>query len=224
MQDKDIVRKLIELYGEHILPIKKLPSAYCPGGISNVKAIYLGCDPSNIHSTELPYAFAHECKLNIFKSFISSHSEQLNQIGLDWNHVYAQNLCRNYFIDETSKNSIWKTVAEEFWIEKLNEELAQFDSRIPVLLTSQILLKVLGTEGYENILAPDFYECKQPIPIPANKNKINRELVPVYRGKSPRFKVSYHLKNVRWNLYRNSIIQYFEKEIDGKLMQVKVER
>ena len=170
MHDKDIVRKLIELYGEHILPVEKLPGAYCPGGISNVKAIYLGCDPSNNHSTELPFVFAHESNLNVFNSFITAHSEQLIQIGLDWNHVYAQNLCRNYFKNETSKNLVWKTVAEEFWIGKLNEALSQFDSSIPVLLTSQILLKVLGTEGYESILAPDFYECNQLIPIPANKN------------------------------------------------------
>ncbi|RLD12058.1 hypothetical protein DRI50_09480 [candidate division KSB1 bacterium] len=205
MQEKEIIKKLVELYPNHVLPIEKLPRAYCPGGASHVKAIYLGCDPSNVHSTELPYVFAHECNLNIFNAFIKAHTEQLQHIGLDWHSVYAQNFCQNYFKKETSKNPIWKKAAQEFWIDHLVDELEQFDNSVPVLLTSQYLLQVLGTDGYENIPAKEFYECIQSIPIPADKNKLNRALIPVYRGRNPNLGVSYHLKNDKWKMYRESI-------------------
>lgn len=214
MGEKDIIFELSKIFGEQIPPITPLPKAYCPGGLSNVKAIYLGCDPSNNHSTKLPFAFAHESGFKVFNSFIKSHTEQLEQIGLNWNCVYSQNLCRNYFEKETYKNQIWKRAANEFWIDQLKVELAQFDTKIPVLLTSQILLEVLGLDGYENILAPDFYECRVDIPIPANKNKLNRGLIPIYRGKSPKFKVNYHLKNEEWKEYRLRILKYLNHEKD----------
>ena len=180
---KEIIAELLALYPTGIKVTDTFPEAYCPGGISNVKAIYLGCDPSNQHSSTLPYAFAHESKLKIFNSFLKSHTEQLTQIGLGWDKVYTQNLCRNYFEKETSKNPIWKEVAEAFWIERLKTELAVFDANIPVLLTAQVLLEVLGKDGYEKKAAADFYEGKEAIPIPAISNKLNRDLIPLYRGR-----------------------------------------
>lgn len=214
MSDKSTILQLIKAFGKQIKPIDLLPAPYCPGGLSNVKAIYLGCDPSNNHSTKLPFAFAHESGFKVFNSFIKSHTEQLEQIGLNWGRVYTQNLCRNYFEKETYKNPIWERAANEFWIDQLKVELAQFDTKIPVLLTSQILLEVLGLDGYENILAPDFYECRVDIPILADKNKLKRDLIPVYRGKSPKFKVIYHLKNEEWKEYRLRIIKYLNHEKD----------
>lgn len=214
MTDKEKVKELIALYGNQILEISELPKAYYPGGIDKVKAIYLGCDPSNKHSTELPYVFAHESNIKVFKPFIESHTEQLKQIDLCWDNVYTQNLCRNYFKEETSKNKIWKQVANDYWIVKLKEELSQFDLKIPVLLTSQILLEVLGIDGCEKMLAPQFYDFNvdnhKAIPIPENKNKLGRELIPIYRGKSRKYEVSYHLKYKEWDKYRTSIKQFFK--------------
>lgn len=206
MNDEIIIKTLTDLYGDQILPITNFPKAYCPGKTIEVRAIYLGCDPSNMHCRCLPYAFAHESGHKIFNKFIQDHTDQLGQIGLSWGTVYTQNLCRNYFKEETSKNRIWKQVAKEFWVERLNEELNQFDPKIPVLLTSQILLEVLGFDGYEKKLAPEFYECKVSATIPANKNLLNRNLIPLYRGKSPRYEVSYHLKNEKWSNYKKSIL------------------
>lgn len=216
MTDKEIVKELITLYGNQILEIYELPKAYYPGGIDKVKAIYLGCDLSNNNNIQFPYAFAHESGEKIFDPFIKSHSAQLEQIGLSWDKVYTQNLCRNYYRDETSKNKIWKQVANEYWINKLKEVLSQFDLKIPVLLTSQILLEVLGIDGYEKMLAPQFYDYNVDnhiaIPIPANKNKLGRELIPLYRGKSRKYDVSYHLKNKEWDKYRISITECLKEK------------
>jgi len=97
-------------------------------------------------------------------------------------------------------NQPWR----RYWIDELKKELEIFKPFIPVLLTSQYLLEVLAFDGYEKLAAPDFYECKETIPIPANKNKIERGLIPFYRGKSPWYNVSYHLKNERWKAYKDS--------------------
>lgn len=208
MNEKNIIENLRYRYGEQILPVYELPEHYCIGNLAEIKAIYLGCDPSNRHSTTLPFAFAHKCNLPVFNSFIEAHTLQLKQIGLSWENVYAQNLCRNYFKEETSKNKIWKKVAEEFWIPELVKELEKFDPKTPVLLTSQLLLEVLGKNGYEKLPAPEFYECKTAIPIPAHYNKLGRNLIPLYRGKSLRYEVTYHLVNEKWNEYRESVINY----------------
>lgn len=212
MTNKEIVKELIDIYGERILDINILPKAFCPGGVENVKAIYLGCDPSNIYSTELPYVFAHNLDQPNLMDLLNTHYDQLERIGLNWEDVYAQNLCRNYFRIEISRFRLWKKVANEYWIDKLIEELSQFDLKIPVLLTAQRLLEVLGTDGYDRILANDFYKSKKPIPIPADKNKLNRELIPLYVGKNPNLEISYYLKNDEWMRYRNSVKRYFKKK------------
>jgi len=206
MTDQELINQLHETYGEQIVLTENMPQAYCPGGKDEVRAIYLGCDPTNLkYNILFPYAFAHGYKGPEFKDFIKMHADQLKNIGLSWENVYAQNLCRNYFDNETGVNKIWKKVAEEFWIERLIEELSVFDPKIPVLLTSQMLLEVLGDKETAKYSAPDIYEEKISLPIPADKNKPGRPLIPVYRGKSPRYKVSYHLKYKEWAKYRESI-------------------
>jgi len=202
MEDKGIIKQLIANYGVQIVDVEKLPEAYCPGGKEHTKAIYLGCDPSNRHSTELPYAFAHESGLKIFNSFIQAHQEQLSQIRLTWADVYTQNLCRNYFTEETANNSkLWKQVANEFWIDQLKEELSVFDSSIPVLLTSGILYEVLLNPDLDPIKPIDFYSCKASVLIPAKDNKLNRPLIPMYRH------YKYSLKLEEWKNYKEAIIE-----------------
>ncbi|MDP2722542.1 MAG: hypothetical protein Q8O72_07290 [Bacteroidales bacterium] len=200
MNDEATVLELMKKYGERILPVYSLPKAYCPGGTANVKGIYLGCDPSNSHSESLPFVFAHESGLKVFSSFLKAHTEQLKQIGLGWEEVYTQNLCRNYFKNETSKNPIWAQVANEFWIKILKEELSQFDYKIPVLLTSAYLYHVLVTGKKHKPI--EYYQNTQPIPIPSELNKLNRPLIPLYRN---RRKIDYHLSNPAWESYRNKI-------------------
>jgi hypothetical protein len=210
MTDKEIVSQLITKYGSYILPVEILPKEYCPGEISQVRAIYLGCDPSNVHSTELPYVFALESGLKVFNSFIKSHKEQLELIGLDWNCVYSQNLCRNYFNMETSNNSVWKIIAKEFWIDSLKVELSQFEDNIPVLLTSNFIYDVLMLE--KKYKPMEYYECKQPIPIQPHYNKLGRPLIPLYRN---RMRIDYHLTNPAWASYRNQIVKILNNNMYG---------
>lgn len=133
--------------------------------------------------------------------------KDLETIGLSWDTVYVQNLCRNYFARETSKNrKIWLD-AVTYWIPALKEELSKFDTSIPVLLTSDILFSALVTcpEKYSETV--DFYECRQPIPIKAEHNHLERSLIPFYRGSNGRTRQSYRLSSGNWSDYRVNIIR-----------------
>lgn len=170
-----------------------------------VKAVYLGCDPTNKGNIQFDYAFAHGCNNPGFKRFVTLHTKQLKAIGLDRESVYTQNLCQNYFKEETSRNiKIWKEAAIKVWIPVLKAELDNlFDSSIPVLLTSQLLLDVLlnedlleGNKRPAKYDAANFYKPDpEIIPVPANQNKLERPLIPLYRGRNPKTGESYLLSD-----------------------------
>jgi hypothetical protein len=62
MSDIEIINQLTETFGEQIVVTEKLPKTYCPGGIEAVKAIYLGCDPTNTAKNfQFEHAFSHGC-------------------------------------------------------------------------------------------------------------------------------------------------------------------
>ena len=205
MEKTDDANLLTLKYGEAVLAYTPYPKPWNPG-VEKVKAIYLGCDPSNRSQDRFEYAFALEGTNPRYRAFLKSHENNLAAVNLGWDKVYVQNLCQNYFREETSKNlKLWRQVAREFWIPRLKEELSIFGQNIPVLLTSQYLLEVLAFDGYEKIPAFDFYNCDQPIPVPASKNHLERPLIPFYRGRNPRLRESYHLSNDRWGRYRERI-------------------
>ncbi len=207
MEQKEIISRLKKEFGDMVIENHPFPKAYFED-LNKVKAIYLGCDPSNKHCHDLKHAFAIESDCDKFKGFVTQHKNNLKEVGLSLNQVYVQNLCQNYFAKETSKNlKVWKAAAKEFWIEHLKNELDElFDSNIPVLLTSQYLLEVLGDTKWSKIQAPDFYQCNVEIPIPANQNKLGRPLIPMYRGRNPNTKISYLFKNNHvWNKYKSRI-------------------
>lgn len=197
LNERKVVRELQAMFGSKVLNQVPFPKSH-PKDKSKVRAIYLGCDPSNKHCKALPYAFALESKVPIFNKFIQDHTKNLAAIGLNWETVHAQNLCQNYFKDETSKNQIlWKQVAA-WWIPKLKEELEQFESDVAVLLTSGYLYDVLVKgEKYKPI---EYYECRRQIPIPSKDNHLERPLIPVYRH------FVYHLSRDRWKPYREAIM------------------
>lgn len=196
MSPVEIRNQLDPKYQSEVLDFA-YPKLYCKNP-NQVKAILLGCDPSNSHSKNLPYVFALESGLPIFRSFISSWNRSLGAINLGFDTVYVQNLCRNYFEHETSKNKIWKEVAK-LWIPDLKKELEIFDLSIPVLLSAQVLLEALINDKKEMERARGFYNQKIPIPIKSTNNKLGRPLIPFYR---------HYVYNIRnWEGYRNSIVE-----------------
>lgn len=209
MTDPEILSILRKTYGSCISDNSPFPEAYCKD-LGQVKAIYLGCDPSNQDNRyRFKYAFTLEGiedpDITYFKAFRTFHTNNLQEVGLTWNDLYVQNLCRNYFAKQTSEHfPFWKQLAREFWVDQLKQELTIFPDSIPVLLTSSYLYQVLVTGDWAHHTAPEFYQCKIPIPVPAEMNLLKRPLIPFYRGRSPLLKKSYYLKG-QWEEYKQSI-------------------
>ena len=204
MEIRQIMRQLKELFPDDVLDQYPLPSPWCENR-DTVRAILLGCDPSNSHCRHLPYVFALGADIPRFNAFKKAFEKDLLAVGLSWETVYVQNLCRNYFLKETSKNKkVWYEAAK-YWIPVLREELRKFRLDIPVLLTSDVLFDVLvrNPEQYEATI--DFYECRQPIPVRAEDNLLERPLIPFYRGKNGRTKQSYRMASGNWNEYRKRV-------------------
>jgi hypothetical protein len=173
---------LKEQFPDEVMATETLPSAYCEQ-IENVKAIVLGCDPSNRHSHNLEYAFGIDSgipKLNLFFSGIEAN---LKQIGLDRKCVYIQNLCQNYFTSETAGNSIWYQAAK-VWRPFLKDELQALNipKEVPVLLTAQEIYFALLNDGIKKQKAKDLYLTPNLTPIPPKDNFLERPLIPLYRG------------------------------------------
>lgn len=122
-------------------------------------------------------------------------NNNLKQIGLTLDNVYVENVCRNYFNRETSKNKIWEEVAKEYWIPVLKKELDKFDEWIPVLMTTQFILWAALEDQARRIKAGTIYqEC---ISIPAEDNLFKRKLYALYRHPY------YSLKRPDWEKYKN---------------------
>ncbi|MCH8034802.1 MAG: hypothetical protein IH950_13730 [Bacteroidetes bacterium] len=199
--EKEIIDELQTLFGNEVLDVTPFPKPYYKD-ISNVNAIYLGCDPSNQHSHNLPYAFALESNMKIFNNFLNTHSSNLFQVDLNWKSVYVQNLCQNYFRKETFKNlPIWKP-ATKLWIPRLKKELQIFNIDIPVFLTSSYIYDLLVSSKWKKYKPKQFYTCEIEIPIPETENLLERPLIPFFRN---RRKVDYHLSNPMWQNYKNRI-------------------
>ena len=180
-----------------------IPSAWCVNE-KDVKAVLLGCDPTNNFTHCMPFVFFLGSDMSKFDAFKNGFEKDLNVIGLDWNSVYVQNLCKNYFSVESSKNSKWIDAAQ-YWIPSLIEELGIFDASIPVLMTSDLIFKALVEDWEKYGETIDFYTCKVDIPIPANENRLHRPLIPFYRGRNPAIGKSYRLGSGNWNDYAERV-------------------
>lgn len=199
--DKRTITEVAKTVNQHVL-YNPFPKAYPPKP-KNIKAILLGCDPTNNASREMPNVFGIKSGNPKFNSFLETLESNLKEVGLTFDVVYSQNLCQNYFTVVTYNNPIWK-IAAEIWIPVLIEDLKQFSNNIPVLLTSEILLEVFLLNEVKIYDAIDYYQCKVSIPIAPEENKLNRPLIPFYRN---RRRTDYHLSNPDWMNYKTEIIK-----------------
>lgn len=178
-----ILNQLKEQCPSSVVDTIHWPEAYCLIK-ENIRAIVLGCDPSNQHDTQLKYAFGIETETKLLQQFFNGIEKNLEMFGLARGEIYVQNLCQNYFINETSKNKHWK-VAAKIWLPYLREELdALFDRDIPVFMTAEAVYKALLNDKIKRHSAKDLYSKFELIPIKATDNYLGRPLYPLYRHKN----------------------------------------
>ncbi|MFB5066861.1 MAG: hypothetical protein ACE3NC_06745 [Candidatus Wallacebacter cryptica] len=175
----------------------KWPKAYCGSG--KIRAIVLGADPSNRSDQRFAYAFGLEDHNSQYFSLIKAN---LDVIGVELDEIFVQNVCRNYFVRETSKlpPRTWLRAASH-WIPYLKEELdshPQLSVDTPVLVTAEIILKALAPDVHtwrtRNV---DYYRnCTF---IEPNQNLLERKLIPLYRHQD------YALGN--WGDYAEAVVK-----------------
>ena len=139
-------QKLKEKYPDTFHNIKDypVPAPFCINR-KKVKAIILGCDPSNRSDN------GDTVKLcTVFGIGTGDHRyfrdvlKNLKTIGLNLEDIYVQNVIPYYMKGVTFKNKNWKAIAE-YTLPNLIKELDSFDRnrRIPVLMISEIIYKFL---------------------------------------------------------------------------------
>ncbi len=199
---EDEERLLVELeslLGGTKLPRIPFPKPFCFDE-KRVKAIVLGADPTNTkENTQFATVFGiGSGDGRYFRDILSN----LKLVGLGLETVYVQNLCRNYFNEETSKNKLWEKAAK-FWIPRLKDELVKIPADVPVLLTAEIIYKALMNPGQRIVGAAECYSGRATIPIRSETNGLNRPLIPFYRNPT------YRLNDPRWDTYRRTLKQIF---------------
>ncbi len=178
MNEQQILERLKTDYPHMVSDRFPFPKAYRGSGA--IKAIILGADPTRIVNGQ-PQPFDMVFELDNEKSpYFRSIRKNIDLIeGLSMGEVYVQNLCRNYFTQETSKNKSWVDIARGYWADFLAEELNNmFEPSVPVLITTEFILKACLTKGKAE-KASNLYEgC---LTIPGKDNLLGREMIPFYR-------------------------------------------
>jgi hypothetical protein len=195
MEPNRVIDRLVSKYESLIWTKYQVPSAYT--GEGKIKAIILGADPTHIVNNR-PIQIKSVFEINDQKSpywrGINRNMQCVND--LTKSNVFVQNVCRNYFTRETSKNNKWLEIAREYWIPFLREDLkSMFSENIPILMTTEFILNAALIDNKKRIDAFSIYsECKS---IPKEQNLFNRELFAFYRH--PNYSL------IKWEEYRNFI-------------------
>jgi hypothetical protein len=179
MFELNIFQKLSFEFPDLISNIYPFPKPF--SGTGKIKAIILGADPTHIVSGQ-PQVLTTVFELDNPKSpYWRSIARNIAQIpGLNMKNVYVQNVCRNYFTLETSKNNHWEEIAREYWIPFLKNELDDmFDPHVPILMTTEFILNAALKDPKKRIPANELYsQCKT---IAGDENLFGRELFGFYR-------------------------------------------
>lgn len=155
--------------------------------VANPRAFVLGCDPTAYYTDadgkRYPLVFKHVFDLGgPDLRYFSAINNNLLELGLDYEtDIYVQNMVVDYQPDETTKNKNWNNEALKS-IEQRKKEFDDVDptGRVPVFLTAERLYKVLMNAGEPLLPAKELYK-QESVMIPADKNKLDRPLIALYR-------------------------------------------
>lgn len=191
--------------------MKNNPIPPKPWVVEHPKAFVLGCDPTAFYADA-----SGERLLLVFKTvfdingpdrrYFSAINNNLLELDLCYEtDVYVQNLVVDYQPAETTKNKDWNNVA----LRSITDRKHEFDAvdvtrRIPVFLTSERLYKVLMNDGEPLLTAKELYE-QENVVIPADKNKLGRPLIALYRHPKYNYEAQENYFNRIKNVFKTSL-------------------
>lgn len=190
-----------------------IPASFCFNR-KNVRAIVLGADPSNFSEKKKTVKLSTAFGIGSGNSaYFGGIFENLNLVGIGLHEIYVQNLVPNYMSAGTGNNKSWSIFADH-WVDHIRNEFDAIDKshKTPVLLTAELLYKYLLNAKVTRFSATQIYSRNgnATIPIPGSDNKLKRPLIPFYRF--DRGDKSYHLRNPKWDSYKEFLKTYFKIE------------
>lgn len=201
IREKELIGKLESEYKNYFYNKFHIPKPYFEN-LEGVKVVLLGSNPMAVgESAGAEYVFDLKDfnKQRGHNPIFGNIYKNLNAVGLDLWDIYAQNLCKNYFINLSVHDDIWVEIATH-WAEVIKMELdTLFDKKIPVLITAPWILKPL----VENLKEPHFYYEKKKF-IYAEENKLGRELIPFFRQED------FSLLDPKWKDYKEAVKKELE--------------
>jgi hypothetical protein len=179
MNTLDLTRELKSKYPDLIDTSHELPAPYI--GTGKIKAVILGADPTHIVNDK-PRKISKVFDLDDEKSpYWRGIKKNLDEIrGLSVENIHVENLCRNYFTCETSKNKDWIEIARKYWAPFLRDELDNMYSKdVPVLITTQFILFAILNQGQRKMNAETIYKSLKV--FAPSENLLNRGVFAFYR-------------------------------------------
>jgi len=175
----EILERLIFEHPSLISPNSHFPRPFI--GKGEIKVIILGADPTHIvegKPLQINMVFGLDLKDSPYWRGIRKNLSHIT--GLTQDNIYVQNVCKNYFLKETSKNDRWISIAKEYWLPELSLELnSLFTKEIPIFLTTEIILKACILSDNDFIPASRIY--KECLYISEKDNLLGRKLFALYR-------------------------------------------
>ena len=205
MTEQEVIQNILnnEDLSQSMFNVKEYPLPEPHKLNEKVKAFILGADPSNFSDGgKFTNRVSVVFDIGKDKRYFTGINNNLKEIGLSLDSVYVQNMVRNYMDKETNKNPKWTLFAEK-WLPYIKQEFDTIDSleKVPVFVTAEIILKFLLTDS-SNIASPkNYYNGSAEIPIPPSENRLERNLIPLYRHHA------YSLK--KYVDYKERIIEIF---------------
>jgi len=178
--------------------LNKAPKPFCFNK-SKVRAFILGADPTNFSKdkkrVELHFVFGIGQNPNYFRVIL----QNLNEVGLHLEDLYIQNLLPEYQEAETGGNKKFnnKASANAMTIAK------EFDSidpskKVPVFVTAEAVYKAVLKKDTKKFRAEELYNLKTEIPVPPDRNKLNRPIIPLFRHNKYRYS--------NWPLFKEQVM------------------
>ncbi|MCK4345466.1 MAG: hypothetical protein KAX05_09285 [Bacteroidales bacterium] len=167
--------------------LNKAPQPFCFNK-SKVKAFVLGADPTNFSKdskrVDLYFAFGIGQNPNYFRALL----QNLKDIDLHLEDIYIQNLLPDYQDKETGKNENFKHKASEN-AKLIAGEFNIIDpsKRVPVFATAEDVYKAVLNEDAKKFKAEELYNLETELPVPPNRNKLKRPIIPLFRHDKYRY-------------------------------------